>query len=193
MINIPKPHVSLQPINAFLETDLASQLETLDSLDLLCRVQTLWASTGAVHNCMAPVELELIIDGIKPLFCVLVTAVSYPSMSMEQGCWAKISFRVPPIARARGTATSTENTLIHPVKLLPILLTLRVLFPRHWWWRLSLQPRLNTLILVVEIRHINHQILNHKHMRQRRDHRRCTGRDLRETSEAITPVDVHRA
>jgi len=79
MIKVLKLHVSLQLIYAFLDTgDLTSQLETLDGLDLLCRVQTLWAGTGAIHNCMAPVELELIIDSVEPLFRILITTVSYP-------------------------------------------------------------------------------------------------------------------
>lgn len=174
--------------------DLASKLERLDTLDLLCGVQTLRASTSAVHNCMAPVKLELVIDGLQPLFGVLITAVRYPSVSMEQGSRSQIRLRVPPIARTRSTTTSTKNTLIHPIKLLPILLTLQILLPFLRRRRLPLQPRLNTLILIVKVRHIHNQILDHKHMRQRCDHRLLTVRwDLRQARESITAVDVHRA
>ena len=102
-------------------------------------------------------------------------------VGMEQSGRAKIRLRVPPIARARSATTSAENALIHPIKLSSILLTLQNLLPRNRRWSLPLQPRLNTLVLIVKIRHVHHQILYHKHMRQRRD-RRLLGRlrlDLR--------------
>lgn len=114
-------------------------------------------------------------------------------ISVEQSSGSKIRLRVPPITRARRATACTQYTLIHPIKLSTILLTLKNLLPRFRRWILPLQPRFNTLILIIKIRHINHEILHHKHMRQRRYRRiRTFGRNLRQTRESITTVDVHR-
>lgn len=112
---------------------------------------------------------------------------------MEQGGWAQIRLGVPPVARARCAAASTENTLVHPIQLGPIFLGLQNLLPRLLRRVLPLEPRLNALVLIVEIGHIHHQILDHKHVRQRSDGSRRTGLDLRQTRQAVAAVDVHRA
>lgn len=144
---------------------------------------------------MATIQLVFIVDGLQPLLGILITTVSYPPVSMKKGSRAKIRFRVPPIARAGSAATGTKNTLIHPVKLLPILLTLQNLLPLRLRRILPLQPRFNTFVLVIKISHIHHQILNHEHMRQRGDRRRPSTRigDLGETREPVTSIDVHGA
>lgn len=54
------------------------QLELLDSVDLLRRVQALGAGMHAVLDGVAAVELELVVDGVQALLGELVTAVLYP-------------------------------------------------------------------------------------------------------------------
>lgn len=54
------------------------QLELLDRVDLLCRVQALGTSMRAVLDGVAAVELELVVDGVQALLGELVTAVLYP-------------------------------------------------------------------------------------------------------------------
>jgi hypothetical protein len=54
------------------------QLELLDRVDLLCRVQALGAGMRAVLDGVAAVELELVVDGVQALLGELVTAVLYP-------------------------------------------------------------------------------------------------------------------
>lgn len=112
---------------------------------------------------------------------------------MEQSSRTQIRLRIPPITRARSTTTSTKNTLIHPIQLLPILFTLQILLPWRSGLVLPLQPRFNTLILIIKISHIHHQILDHKHMRKRGNHRSTSRFNLRKASEAVTAVDVHSA
>ena len=74
---------------------LGVDLELLDRVDLLSRVQTLWAGVSAVLDGVAAVELELVIDGIQALLGELVTAVLYPPgetvpvYSTEQSWYAK--------------------------------------------------------------------------------------------------------
>ena len=73
------PHGLLHPCS-FLRGPrlLGVDLELLDRVDLLSRVQTLWAGVSAVLDGVAAVELELVIDGIQALLGELVTAVLYP-------------------------------------------------------------------------------------------------------------------
>lgn len=112
-------------------------------------------------------------------------------IGMEKSSRAKVRLRVPPITRTGCATAGTQYALIHPIQLGPILLTLQNLL--SFTFSLPLQPRLNTLILIIKIRHIHHQILYHKHMWQRR-HRRFFSRFyLRQTRQPITAVDVHRA
>lgn len=162
--------------------------------DLLSWVQPLWTSTSTVQNGVAAIELEFIINGLQSLLSVLITTVAYPPISMKQRSRSKIRLRIPPVTGAGCATAGTENTLIHPIKLLSILLTLQDLLPRLLRRVLALQPRLNALVLVIEIGHVHYQILNHEHVWQRR-YRGGGGffRDLSKASEAVTAVDVHGA
>ena len=114
---------------------------------------------------------------------------------MEQRSGTEIGLGVPPVAGARGATAGAENALVHPVELLPLLLALQNLFSRHRWV-LPLQPGLDTLILIVEVRHVHDQVLDHEHVRQRSD-RRGGGvffrGDLGEARQAVAAVDVHCA
>lgn len=113
---------------------------------------------------------------------------------MEEGGGAQIRLRVPPVTRARRATASTQNTLVHPVELRPILLGLQILLPLLLRRTLPLQPRLDALILVIKVRHVHHQVLDHEHVRQRRDGGLGGGgRDLGEAGEAVAAVDVHGA
>lgn len=58
-----------------------------------------------------------------------------------------------------------------------------------------LQIRLNRAILLIELRKIRHEILNHIRMRQRIDPGRLLRirRDATQTSQRVDPVNVHRA
>jgi len=143
---------------------------------------------------MAAIQLELITYCIEAFLGIFITTVHYPPIGMEEGGGAEIRLRIPPVTRARRATASTQNTLIHPIKLRPILLRLQKLLPLLLRRILPLQPRLNTLILVVEIGHVHHQILHHKHVRQRRHRRVRRGRrNLGEAGEAVAAVDVHGA
>ena len=105
----------------------------------------------------------------------------------------KVFLRVPPIARARSTTTSTQDTFIHTIELCSIFLRLQVLLPNDWWRFLRLKPWLNTLILIVEVRHIHHKVFHHIHVWKGRD-KGVTVRvriNLGKTSEAITTIYIH--
>lgn len=112
---------------------------------------------------------------------------------VQKSSRTQIRLGIPPVAGARCATAGTQNALVHPIKFLPVLLTLQNLFPRRLRRVLPLQPWLNRLILIVKISHVHHQILDHKHMRQRGNHRRPTRGYFRQTSQTIPAVDVHSA
>lgn len=112
---------------------------------------------------------------------------------MKQGSRSQVRLRVPPVTGARGAAASAQYALIHPVQLRPILLALQNLLPWRRRRALPLQPRLNALVLIVEVGHVHDQVLDHEHVRQRRDRRGGLRGDLRQAGEAVAAVNVHRA
>lgn len=85
---------------------------------------------------------------------------------MKKSCRAKVLLRIPPIARAGGTAASAKDALVHAIELGAILLCLEVLLARYRRWGLPLEPRLNALVLIVEIGHVHNKILDNKHVRK---------------------------
>ncbi|KAF3447716.1 hypothetical protein FNV43_RR08419 [Rhamnella rubrinervis] len=67
-----------------------------------------------------------------------------------------------PIVTGTGSATAgTENALVHPIRLSPILLALENLLSRHRRWVLPLQPGLFALVLIIEIGHVHQQGVEH--------------------------------
>ena len=113
-------------------------------------------------------------------------------IGMEESGRTEIGLRVPPVTRARGATASTKNAFIHPIQLSPVALALRNLLPGCGRWVFPLQPGLDRLILVIKIGHVHHQILNHKHVGQRRD---STGSrpsiNLSQAGQPITAIDIH--
>jgi hypothetical protein len=59
-------------------TFLGVELELLDCVYLLPWVQPLGAGVCAVLDVVAPVQLELVVDGVQSFFGELITAVLYP-------------------------------------------------------------------------------------------------------------------
>jgi hypothetical protein len=59
-------------------TFLGIELKLLDCVNLLGWVQPFGAGVCAVLDCVATVELELVIDGVQSFLGELITAVLYP-------------------------------------------------------------------------------------------------------------------
>src|SRR5690606_23227636 len=79
----------------------------------------------------------------------------------------EVALAVPPVARARGLAAEAQDALIEPVELGAILTALLPL--GCGLWRNRLEPGLNRRQLRIWYRKIRHQILYHRHVRQRVD------------------------
>ena len=84
-----------------------------------------------------------------------------PSVCLHEGGRSEVFVLIPPVRGARGGTTSTEDTLIHAVKLLAVLLRLDIfaLFGRV----IVLQIGLNRLVLLVEESEIGNQVLDNVH------------------------------
>src|SRR5690606_23730968 len=81
----------------------------LDRGDGLGRVQPLRANLGAVHDGVAAIELEWILEVVETLLRGLVAAVDQPAIGLQQHGRAEIFLAVPPVARARGRAAGAED------------------------------------------------------------------------------------
>src|SRR5690606_3710537 len=69
----------------------------LDLRDRLGGVQPLGAGLGAVHDRVAAVELERILEVVEPLRRRLVAAVDEPAIGLQQDGGTEIFLAVPPI------------------------------------------------------------------------------------------------
>lgn len=137
-------------------------------------VETLWTGTAAVENGVASVQAHAVIEVLLALLGLLVTRVGDPSVGLHEHGWAKVLLAVPPVGWAGCAAARAENALVHAVKLASISLRLAVLtslvmsvfvhglmMDTHIWrWCCPLKVWLNRLVLLVELCHIWHEILD---------------------------------
>src|SRR5690606_36713832 len=83
----------------------------------LGRVEALRAGLRAVHDGMAAIELERILEIVEPFLARLVTAVDEPAIRLQQYRRPQILLAVPPVARAGGRAAGAEDALVQAVQL----------------------------------------------------------------------------
>ena len=78
---------------------------------------------------------------------------------------------IPPVAGTGGAAASTQNALVQTVQLGSVAHTLEQLLVAvlHVLLVLALEPGLDAPVLLVEVVHVWHQVLDHVHVRQRVD------------------------
>mmetsp|Transcript_76177 Transcript_76177/g.172236 ORF Transcript_76177/g.172236 Transcript_76177/m.172236 type:complete len:345 (-) Transcript_76177:2-1036(-) len=162
--------------------------------DGLGRVQALGAAAGAVHDAVAPVELHGVVHPGQALLRELVTGVCDPTVGLHEDGGAEVVLRVPPVGRARGHAAGAEDALVHAVELGAVVLALVVLRVALLLHVLALQPRLDGLVLVVEVREVRHEVLDHVGVGQGLDLNRLVTRlDVQQAGQAVLAVDVHGA
>src|SRR3569833_3664610 len=93
------PHVSALPLDEHF----------LDLCNRTRWIEVLGAHIGAIHDGVAAIEPERILELVEPLARRLVAAVDNPTISGEERRWAQKAVAIPPIARAGGRAARTEN------------------------------------------------------------------------------------
>mmetsp|Transcript_103935 Transcript_103935/g.299162 ORF Transcript_103935/g.299162 Transcript_103935/m.299162 type:complete len:253 (-) Transcript_103935:25-783(-) len=143
---------------------------------------------------MTAVQLHGVIHPRQALLRELVARIRDPTVGLHQHRRAQVVLRIPPVGGARRHATSAKDALVHTVQLGPVLAALEVLLVALLLHVLALQPRLDGLVLVVEVREVRHQVLDHVAVRQRLDLDRLRARfNVQEACQAVFAVDVHGA
>jgi hypothetical protein len=141
----------------------------LEVLKGTSRVETLRACKGAHTNLIALTKFHITTELLETLICVLIARVNNPSVSLHENGRSQIVLRVPPVRGAGRLTASTEHALVETIEKFTVLnwlkeFTLPGLLPS-----LPLKIGLNWLVLSVEVRHIDHEILKDEHEHERRD------------------------
>ena len=176
------------------QAERRSTISFLISAMALAGIQALRAGPRAVHDGVAAVQLERVFQVVQALAGVLVARVGDPAVGLQQDGRAQVLVAVPPVAGAAGRAAGAQDALVQAVELLAVLRRLQALA-----WpgcrALRAQPRLDRGVLRVEMRQVRHQVLDHRHVRQRVDSdlALATVLDGRGAGQRVGTVDVHRA
>src|SRR5258708_16439260 len=94
------------------------------------RVEPVRAGPGAVHDGVAAIGAERVLEPIEAFAGALISAVGKPAVRLQQDRRAKIAVLVPPVARTRGRAAEAEDALPRTVELRALLLRLAPLAVR---------------------------------------------------------------
>src|SRR5579883_2889857 len=97
----------------------------LDLADRLGGVEVLGAGLGAVHDGVAAIEAERVLELVETVAGRLVAAVGDPAEGLQQDGRAEIALGVPPVARAGGRAAGAEDALVIAVEPAALLGRLR--------------------------------------------------------------------
>ena len=97
--------------------------------DRFGRVEALGADVRAIHDRVAAVEAERVLQPVEPLAGRLVAAVGQPAIGLEQDRRAEEAVGVPPIARAAGRAAEAQDAFVEAVELGAVLGRLQPLLP----------------------------------------------------------------
>ena len=96
----------------------------LDLADGLARVQVLRARLTAVHDRVAPVQFERVVQRLQSFLAHVIPGVLDPPVRLHQDGRTQVAIGVPPVRRTRRATTSTKDALVHPIQLLPVDLCL---------------------------------------------------------------------
>src|ERR1043165_3170392 len=97
-------------------SDRALDQHLLDLGDRLRRVEALRAGLGAVHDGVAAIEPERVLEIVEALALGFVAAVGQPAIGLKQDGRAEIAVAAPPVGRARGRAAEAQDALPQPVE-----------------------------------------------------------------------------
>ena len=117
---------------------------------------------------MASVQAHAVVERILPLLSLLVSRVGDPSIRLQQDGWAEVLLTVPPVRRAGSRAASAENALVESVELLAVFLALSE-FSAVGCRLGLLEVGLDGFVLLVELREVRHEVLDHVGMWERID------------------------
>mmetsp|Transcript_45657 Transcript_45657/g.102900 ORF Transcript_45657/g.102900 Transcript_45657/m.102900 type:complete len:207 (-) Transcript_45657:234-854(-) len=161
--------------------------------DSFARVQVLGARLAAIHDRLAPVHLESVVEERQALLLLSVPAVCQPTVRLQQDGGPQVLILIPPVRGARRRAARAQDALVEAVQLCAVGLRL-VVFYGGIHTLFGDQEGLHALVLLVEVGHVRDQVLQHVHVRQGVDlgAHACVG-DLAEARKRVGPIHVHGA
>ena len=71
---------------------------------------------------MAAIQPERIFQVIQAFPGILIAAIDYPTIGLEQNSRAKIAVAIPPVAGTGSRTAGAKDTFIQTINLLPVLL-----------------------------------------------------------------------
>lgn len=160
------------------------------------RIKSFGTRIGAIHDGVAAIEFKCVVEGLESLLGLFITRIFNPPVSLHEHSRTEVLVRIPPVTGTRSGAAGAKNALVHAIEFFAILLALQKLAVLQVVTALylGLQPRLNALVLIIEIAHVRHQILNHVHVRERIDLDGIGGIlvDETKTRQCVFAINVHR-
>src|SRR5512138_757814 len=82
------------------------------------------AGVGAVHDGVAAIEPERVLEIVEPLAGRLVAAVDDPALRLQQRRGPEETVAVPPVARTRRGAAGAQDALVQTVELGAVVVAL---------------------------------------------------------------------
>src|SRR6185312_16456747 len=121
--------------------------QLLDFGDGLGGIEALRTGARAVHDGVAAIEAERVLEVVEPLARRLVAAVGDPAIGLQQDRRPEIALAAPPVAGAAGGAAEAQDAFPKAVEPGPLLRRLRPLALGRR--RLGLEPGLDRGVLRV--------------------------------------------
>ena len=112
---------------------------------------------------MTTIKPKRICQFIEPVAGRVISTIADPAISLQQNSRAQITITIPPITRAAGGATETQDAFVKTIKLFAFVLALYALSVRRRG--LCFYPWLDSSILRVKLTEIRYKVLNDRYMR----------------------------
>ena len=130
----------------------------------LAGVQMFGTHLGTIHNGMTTVQFKGVVEVAQSFDGPSVPTVFDPSIGLHQNGGSQILVTVPPVTGTTGTATGTQDTLVHTIQLGAVLFGLQMFLLMRGLGLCRLQPGFNGTVLFVKVTHVGDQILNDVHV-----------------------------
>src|SRR5471030_924576 len=153
------------PPPVWCRLDRAADHQFLDLADRLVRVQTLRANVDAVHDRVAAEQAVRIFQVVQARAGGFVARVGDEAVGLQQAGRADELVRIPPERWARRRAAGAQDALVQAVELFAFGRRLQTFFFRRD--RVVDQERLDRIVLLEELRHVDDQVADHRQTRQR--------------------------